>query len=347
MEHQEYELASAPALRDIQVVYSTTVVRLGINGCSLTDVPKIGTNLPHLWILEVTSCQLQNLSLNSIRTLTNLKNLNLSHNHISTIIPASSNDTLPIEQLVLTGNQLSRFDMRNLEAMTGLYFLYLDSNQLEVLEPHECSLPQLQELTLDNNRLEVLNMTLWRLPKLRRLSCANNRLTSLPDGWRQLLTFHCLDVSCNRLSTFSMDQLSLTELKLLNLTGNRLTTVNTTVNKLHVPLEQLLMAQNELTVLDISHWSMPRLWDLNVSDNRLTQLADVFVRFRVSSEQIDLRGNNWSCEWLSSIHPADLSQHRYGYLVTDGTAACLTNRTVTVADRSNPEPQSYAICCHD
>uniref|UniRef100_A0A182FF34 Leucine rich immune protein (Coil-less) n=1 Tax=Anopheles albimanus TaxID=7167 RepID=A0A182FF34_ANOAL len=347
-EYHEYELASAPALRDIQIVYSSTVTRLAINDCPLADVPgTIGTNLPSLWTLELTSCQFRNISVNSFRNITHLNNLNLSHNLINTIVPPTNiGDSLPIQRLELVGNRLSRLDMRHLESLS-LYFLYLDANQLEVLEPHECSLPQLQELTLDSNRLEVLNMTLWQMPNLRRLSCVNNRLTSLPAGWRLLPKFHCLDMSHNRLSTFSMDQLSLTELKLLNLTANRLTSVNTTVAKLHVPLEQLLVARNELTVLNISHWSMPRLWDLNVSDNRLTELGDVFVRFRKSSEVFDLRGNNWSCEWLSSIHPADLSVHRYGYLLTNDTATCPTNRTLTVWTWShNPESQSYAICCH-
>ncbi|XP_050094068.1 ras suppressor protein 1-like [Anopheles aquasalis] len=313
----------------------------------LTDVPAIGINLPRLWILDVTFCQLQHFSLNSIRNLTHLKNLNLSHNHISTIIPTdiSTDESLPVEKLDLIGNRLSRVDMRQFESMS-LYFLYLDSNELEVLEPHECSLPQLQELTLDDNRLEVLNMTLWHMPKLRRFSCANNRLTALPDGWRVLPNLHCLDISHNRLSAFSMDQLSLTDLKLLNLTANRLTSVSTSVAKLHVPLEQLLMARNELTVLDIAHWSMPWLWDFNVSDNRLTQLGDVFVRFRTSIYQIDLRGNKWSCEWLNSLHPADLWQNRYGYLATNDTTKCRTNRTRTVRDRSVPGSQSYAICCH-
>uniref|UniRef100_A0A182KBN3 Leucine rich immune protein (Coil-less) n=1 Tax=Anopheles christyi TaxID=43041 RepID=A0A182KBN3_9DIPT len=332
--YEMYFLHSAPFLRYVYIQHSSKVNLIHIEHCALVSVPRTIRNVPNLLRLDIKSCRIRQLDLNDFVYLQSLFMVDLTGNQIVSIVALPSGITLPIQSLYLTNNTLHHMNMSSLDGLQEMRCLVLEGNRIENVIP-PVVLPKLEELSLRKNRLSTLNCTDWHLPALKFFFCSNNQLTSAPTEWQWMWRIEELDLSFNLLNSFTMDDIYLTQLNALNLAANKLTSVITVQTNLRVPLGRLQLAHNRLPVLDISHWDMPQLWELNVDHNRLTELDDVFVRFPSLSPMMILRNNNWSCEWLKRVHPADLRRKNYGCLLTNETCP---------AERVMGEDGTW-ICC--
>ncbi|XP_035914140.1 malignant fibrous histiocytoma-amplified sequence 1 homolog [Anopheles stephensi] len=311
-----YVLHKAPQLRYVFIEHNVKVNLIHIEKCALVSVPRTIRNAPRLLCLIIRSCRIKHLDLNDLVQLPALRDLDLNHNQIVSIVELPAGVVLPINRLYLTHNKIRHVDRNVLHALKELHCLVLDNNRIEEFPP-DLALPVVEELSIRHNKLATLNCTSWQMPYMRYLFCNNNRLTSVPIEWQTMWRMDMLDLSFNRLHSFRMDDIYLTQLRDLNLAANELASVTTAQRHLRVPLERLQLAHNRLTVLDISRWGMPNLWELDVDHNQLTELGDAFMRFPAMDQMMILRYNNWSCAWLKRVHPDDLVRRNYGCLATN------------------------------
>ncbi|XP_050073080.1 protein flightless-1-like [Anopheles maculipalpis] len=313
--YEVYVLQEAPLLRYVYIQHNVKVNSILIEQCAMVSVPRTIRNAPNLLFLTIRSCRIRHLDLNDLALLRSLRDIDLTHNQIVSIMGPPADVVLPVRRLYLAYNKIRRLDGNVLHALQELSCLVVENNRLEEF-PTNLSLPAVEELSLRHNRLNTLNCTDWHMPDLKYLYCNHNRLTSAPIEWQSIWRIDTLDLSFNRLHSFRMDDAYLTQLHILNLAANELTNVITSQKHLRIPLERLQLGHNRLNVLDISRWGMPNLWELDVGENQLTELGDVFMRFPALDSMMILRSNNWSCTWLKRVHPDDMVRRNYGCLRT-------------------------------
>ncbi|KAM5158175.1 uncharacterized protein ACMZJ9_009422 [Mantella aurantiaca] len=91
------------------------------------------------------------------------------------------------------------FVPKEIQLLTKLTALYLDTNDLGEIPPEIGTLKNLRRLTLSNNSLRALPAELAKLQNLQSLHLANNGLTDFPAVICQLLNLTFLDISDNRI----------------------------------------------------------------------------------------------------------------------------------------------------
>ncbi|XP_040210619.1 malignant fibrous histiocytoma-amplified sequence 1 homolog [Rana temporaria] len=101
------------------------------------------------------------------------------------------------------------FIPKEIQLLTNLTALYLDTNELGEIPPEVGTLKNLRRLTLSNNSLQVLPAELAKLQNLQSLHLANNGFTVFPVVICQLLNLTFLDISDNQLEAIppSINQL--------------------------------------------------------------------------------------------------------------------------------------------
>ncbi|XP_038642661.1 uncharacterized protein LOC119958299 [Scyliorhinus canicula] len=150
-------------------------------------------------ILLLNDNNLTSVSLTSFKSLSKLKELNLTNNQIQHFDP---DYPLPLEKLEISSNSLT--SLPNFSNLTTLRILILDHNKIPDLpEGAFDDLLALEELSLRGNIIRVIPEQIFdRLGELRYLILSGNRIQSLPNNpltFRRNLT--ALDVSNNELRT--------------------------------------------------------------------------------------------------------------------------------------------------
>ncbi|XP_034394000.1 amphoterin-induced protein 3-like [Cyclopterus lumpus] len=131
--------------------------------------------------------------------------LDLSHNYLSWLFPASFKKMPRLENLRMAHNQLDSLAEGVFRNASGLRHLDLSSNKLHVVEQHYFQgLWRLEELLLFNNKItQVEGGTLSGLSSLKKAYFSINQITDFPffsirDHSHPFLTM--LDLSSNRMS---------------------------------------------------------------------------------------------------------------------------------------------------
>ena len=201
---------------------------------------------------EVTSLNCNNMDIvdaSGIEALTNLKNLRLRDNQITTLDVSTLTQ---LQILNVKNNQLIGITLPN---APNLVRLRLQNNQLSVL--NVTGLTGLQDLRVRNNLLTSLNVS--NLSNLVTLRLQENQLTSLNvSGLANLVDLRVRD---NQLTSLNVS--GLTNLIELRAKNNQLTTFN--ANDL-IQVEKLNVRNNQLT--DVSSlFGLTQLQTLNLKDN--------------------------------------------------------------------------------
>ena len=146
------------------------------------------------------------LPTNLMASLTGLRSLDLSHNHLLAL-PESLGNLTRLEQLILS------------------------NNRLKALPESLGNLTRLMQLMINSNRLESLPESFGNLIELRILSLSDNFLKSLPESFGNFTHLGILFLDNNRLESLpgSLGNLGLSKLSLNN---NRLTAVPSTLRAL-------------------------------------------------------------------------------------------------------------------
>jgi hypothetical protein len=192
----------------------------------------------------------------------------------------------------------------DLTALTNLYYLTCDDNQLTALDVSKNT--ELIIIGCERNQLTELDIT--KNTELTMLSCSGNQLTTLDVSKNIKLN----TISCAENQLTELDITKNTELTLLSCIGNQLTTLD--VSKL-IKITTIYCAENQLKELDVSKNEKlisltcgPLLTALDVSNN--LELQNLYCSGALAS--LDLSKNkklsSLSCD-NTQLTALDLSQN--------------------------------------
>ena len=244
--------------------------QLDLHGNKLTSVPIGLGRLERLTCLSLTHNKLENVAMDIISQMENLKELKLGFNALSgtlptvlcnlqnletldlqsnrlLVLPEALRELVSLKVLNVSGNQLTSLPMEALQEL-NLTDLDASSNALiGALFPPTAggSHLTLRSLRVANNSLAAITFAeSLDLPQLRTLDVTNNHLTVLPrlSGWTDLTTLLASD---NKIAELPPGFTTLRKLRNVNFTSNELRLLDPTIARME-GLESLVLASNPL-----------------------------------------------------------------------------------------------------
>ncbi|CAH1779251.1 unnamed protein product [Owenia fusiformis] len=192
------------------------------------------TKLPADFLSKANKLRVFNATKNYIR---NLPELNLNE------------DLNKVQELYLTGNQLSDNAFRVVCGYPRLKILHMAYNYINVISDMDVKkLEVLQELNISGNRLRDLPGSIAKLPKLTILRAHSNAIHALPD-LSLTPALKVLDIASNQLYNISVQALMTSQINLLDMSNNR---------QLKVNKEEFKSLRNKKTVILIDTCSLNR-----------------------------------------------------------------------------------------
>ncbi|XP_055313226.1 protein artichoke-like [Sitodiplosis mosellana] len=153
--------------------------------CTLAKIPEFGSTLK---ALHISDNFLRELKTNSFKSVTNLRALNVSNTHLSSVDFDVFEHNPKLEVLDLSYNSLQRVNLTL--AMSNLRWFRLNGNNITNIEGFiKSRLPRLYELDISNNQLSCEYLTAF----VAQLKREWPKLELIGDPWKQK---H--DQNCNR-----------------------------------------------------------------------------------------------------------------------------------------------------
>uniref|UniRef100_A0A3B5L1Y6 Fibronectin type-III domain-containing protein n=1 Tax=Xiphophorus couchianus TaxID=32473 RepID=A0A3B5L1Y6_9TELE len=272
--------------------------------------------------------------------LSRLEELYLGHN-LLTALPAGSLQSLnKLSTFYGNDNAIKKVLPENFLNLDNLVKLRLDGNSLEVLQDSVfTNLANLQYLHLEHNKLHHIHRNAFlKLTNLRFLNLAHNKLSALTNVlsfshlrsltvlllseneirhignhvFQNLKKLSKLSLSNNRISGVERDGLKgLSSLREFLIDGNELEEINAGWLDPLERVEVLDFSHNRLVSVDPSAFSrLTYLKVLRLKNNFLTSLSGEIFAFNSVLQNIDLHGNNWTCDcrledlkrWMTAAH---------------------------------------------
>ncbi len=286
------------ALKTPEKVYKLQLNKKQITAITEEQIKKF-TNLTDLYL---SNNQLSTLP-QSIGSFSNLEVLNLSNNQLTTL-PESIAKLTHLTSLNLGYNKLTA--LHNISALTNLKRLDLGGNQLTELPENIGKLTNLTHLHLNNNQLKTLPETIKELTNLTLLNLRNNLLkTPLPEGMynpyqgpqiiplpyemRYLTNLTTLYLGHNELTKIPEHVIDLNKLTLLDLQDNMLKTLPESINYL-TELKTLDLSTNLLQSIPENIGHLKHLNTLRLNKNQLTAIPKSISKLQNLNE-LNLCGN--------------------------------------------------------
>ena len=258
--------------------------------------PNIFAGLTNLRQLNLWHNDLTTLSPNVFADLTNLRVLDLDDNDFADIPPDVFTGLTNLERLWLNDTRLTTLPSGIFTGLTNLESLVVSGNEFTTLPPDVfANLTSLEYLSLNNNFLTTLPPSLFTgLTNLQTLLLHDNHLTTLPPSLFTGLTslaylyLHENDLTALPPGVFS----GLTNLRLLFLSRNRLTTLPPAVFTGLTSLARLEIDTNQLITLPPTLFAgLSGLRILDLSGNHLTALPPKVFADLTSLGQVWLNAN--------------------------------------------------------
>lgn len=161
--------------------------------CSLNDL--LPGKLLYLYNKNI------NILPNEIGLLTNLENLGIEHNRL-TSLPYTINNCKKLISLRLYNNYFTK--LPNLSSLLNLKYLSLAFNKLTSLDSIG-QYKQLKELNLNSNELTTLPLTIGNLHQLQYLNISHNKLLTLPSEIGQCQALKYLYIHNNHFITLPQE----------------------------------------------------------------------------------------------------------------------------------------------
>ncbi len=153
------------------------------SGLSIEDLDgsSLLTNLQELWL---GGNQISSIESGDFEGLTNLQGLSLSGNQITSIGRGDFEGLTNLQELWLGGNQISSIESGDFEGLTNLQGLWLSGNQITSIERGDFEgLTNLQELWLNDNQITSIERGDFEgLTNLQGLWLSGNQITSIERG---------------------------------------------------------------------------------------------------------------------------------------------------------------------
>lgn len=316
---------------------NTKLRRIFLNTNYLTQLTDLG--LPAIDFLD---CSRNFIRTIDMKELTTILKLDLSGNDINSIESLFFN-MLSIKELVLESNGLRKIAKEAFYNLTSLETISLNNNLLEKLESNLfennknltsigmsenlfTAIPTLpnsvQYFNISHNKLEN-SLNLSYLTRLNGLDMSYNKLHVIKfHSLANLGSLRYLLLNDNEIKILEMGCFKdLRVLTILDLSNNKITNFNIGIFTGINNLERLNLSGNKLQVLNegIFH-NLQKLYTLSIAFNNISYVSvENTLKHLVSLRELDLIGNNWSCDILTKI-----AKHN-GYL----TFKTAQNHTVT------------------
>ncbi|GAB6024503.1 defense response [Chamberlinius hualienensis] len=230
-----------------------------------------------------------NFTKGTFRSLTNLKHLDLSFNHIGKLPADMFNSSKALRKLILSNNNISVLPANLFNGLIKLECLYLENNRLTTLTENVFNdLNKLQVLDLSNNQISQIPIGIFiYLLNLKKLLLSDNNIRCIPDG------------AVNYLKKESNGQLNngLSKLIYLDLSNNLIEEIhyNSLTNLKNV--QTILLSKNRINSLPIYLFSSQKaLVKLDLQSNRMH-----FISKKLFSQLINLHHLNLSNNQINNI----------------------------------------------
>lgn len=291
------------------------------SGLKLTNVPN---DLPS-WtkVLKLNKNELTDMPY--FLQASNVSQLMLGHNHITSISKASLENMPNIEILEMNNNDISKITANDFPNLYKLQNLNLNHNSITKIENGSfIGLGNLADLKLNRNKLSELSDNMFKdLSSLKTLELNKNQFSKI--GW---LSFQGLDtLLILKLRQNTIDDLAdgafykLWNLRELHLDHNKLTKVDKGWLYNMNSLSYLNVSNNKIQFLNNGWESCPHLKELDISNNQLDSITRSTFEHLTILELLKLDNNritfieDGAFDSLSSLQILDLSYNHISWIV--------------------------------
>ncbi|XP_015229654.1 PREDICTED: TLR4 interactor with leucine rich repeats [Cyprinodon variegatus] len=293
------------------------LVRLNLQYNQIAIIhPKAFEKLSRLEELYLGHNLLTALPAGSLQHLKKLSTFYGNNNHIKKITPDNFLNLDKLVKLRLDGNSLEVLPDSVFKGLTSLQYLHLEHNKVQHIHRNAFSkLTNLRFLNLAHNKQSALTsvLTFSPLRALTTLLLSENEIQHAGNHiFQNLKKLAKLSLSNNRISHMDRDALKgLSSLREFLIDGNELEEINAGWLDPLKRVEVLDLSHNRISSVDSLAFSkLKYLKVLRLKNNFLTSLSGEIFAFNNVLQDIDLHGNNWTCDcrledlkkWMTSAH---------------------------------------------
>ncbi|EDW58374.1 chaoptin [Drosophila virilis] len=306
-------------------------LNLSGNHLSPSLTPALFRPLTRLQVIDLSQCQIRQLSGDLLAGLQDLKHIHLAGNQLQELQDGSFVNLWNISSIDLSNNQINSIRAGAFVNVMQLKRLDLRGNRLSAFKGEFFNTGTgIEELDISHNQLSYLFPSSFRIhPRLREIRAAHNKFSYFPAELIASLQYlEQIDLSDNQLKTVEeLDFARLPRLRVLRLAHNQLDMVS----------EMAFHNSTQLQILDLSHNSLDRIGErtfeglvrleqLNLEHNHLAEFSDsVFEHSKLHMlENINLAHNRFEYAPLKALQlrhffvsSVDLSHNRIRELPRD------------------------------
>lgn len=245
---------------------------------------------------------------NAIRFLENLRILNMSESGLTSMDASKDLDKAlgNLDYLYLQNNEIEVLNYLP-TSQKKILEVNLENNKISKVELPKNASNSIKKLNLSYNNLAVFPMDLLQIYGLTTLSLSKNNIHLLPTLNKGQLTssnIHDLDLTDNRISRFPSEFGHLKELRVLELQGNQISGTIELNNNSFPNLKELSLTSQHVDSVIIKRTAIPKVTQLNLFGNNIVSFKAEKNNTQ-SFEVLSLENNN-----LTSF-PSDVQHLKY------------------------------------
>ena len=245
--------------------------------------------------LKLTTMRLTSTIWQVVKSLRNLKLLNLNKNKIKLIDINVINKLQKLDMLSLNDNYIQVIRNGSFESLSLLQRLFLSRNKIRFLERDAFKgLSQLIELWLSGNSIHTLNTGTFN--GLHMLEVRGNNASSIAiSTFESLTNLDMLDLAEKSIHTLKTGTFNgLTGLHALYLTGNNISTIEINTFESLTELDILDLSENSIHTLNMGTFNgLTGLYRLNLTGNNISTIENNTFASLPELVILDLSGNSF------------------------------------------------------
>ncbi|KAK7076213.1 hypothetical protein SK128_023565 [Halocaridina rubra] len=277
------------------------------SGLSMSQLPPQPMQyLTNLRELDLSNNDLTTINGECFRYMRRLRNLNIQDNKINSLSRNHFQGQYHpyLESIQLSFNSIKMIEPQTFHDYTNLKYLYLDDNQITRIQRSGFSnLDNLEHLDLEGNNIRELDYEAFQnMPKLRYLDLSFNEMTNLNlDAFDQVGTLSTLtiDASHNRMPYLKMNGTmwnSYSSIKMIDFSHNNITWVSRDYfESVRTSIIHLWFQSNNLrNVSAMVFGNFPQLQLLDFAHNRIEEIDHEAFRDSRRLQYVNFRHNRIS-----------------------------------------------------
>ncbi|XP_020355567.1 TLR4 interactor with leucine rich repeats-like [Oncorhynchus kisutch] len=300
------------------------LIRLNLQYNQIQTIhPKAFEKLSKLEELYLGNNLISTIPPGTLQSLKKLTTLYGNNNNMKKITPELFGNLESVVRLRLDGNAIELLQDSVFKSLTNLHYLHLESNQLSHIHRNAFSkLIKLRFLNLAQNKQAAVRnvFTFSQLRSLSTLLLSENEIQYVGNHvFQNLKKLSKLSLSNNNISRLESEALKgLSSVREFLMDGNKLEDIPAGLLDPLEQIEELDFSRNHIsTVNPMAFKKLQHLRVLKLKDNRLTSLPGHIFALNSRLYDLDLHGNNWTCDCrLSELKQWMTAAHSQGKLLT-------------------------------